>query len=94
MSEIFSPQKNLRFQADPKRSLMDNLLEHGLPVASSCRGDGICGKCRMRIRPLLTLPPPSELEKKTLEKNKAEPDERLSCQIYPTQNLIVETTYW
>lgn len=73
---------------------MQNLLDHGIAVASSCGGDGICGKCRMRVFTPSALPPPSELEKRTLEKNNAEPGERLSCQLHIDKNAMVETTYW
>ncbi len=30
-------------------NLMKSLLEAGLPVASSCDGDGVCAKCRIQI---------------------------------------------
>jgi 2Fe-2S ferredoxin len=81
-------------EIDTSKSLMQNLMDHGIPVASSCGGDGICGKCRMRVVTPGELPPASELERKTLEKNGAEPGERLSCQLYLDDNAMAETTYW
>ena len=30
---------------DPHEKLMFFLLRHGLPIASSCAGDGVCRKC-------------------------------------------------
>jgi uncharacterized 2Fe-2S/4Fe-4S cluster protein (DUF4445 family) len=32
-------------QSDLNQSLMDYLRRHGIPVASSCLGEGVCGKC-------------------------------------------------
>ncbi|MRV75135.1 2Fe-2S iron-sulfur cluster binding domain-containing protein [Duganella sp. FT92W] len=34
--------------ADPARSLLENLEQHGVPIRSQCRS-GICGSCRVRI---------------------------------------------
>jgi hypothetical protein len=33
--------------SDPQEILMFFLLRHGLPIASSCAGDGVCKKCRL-----------------------------------------------
>ncbi|MFN8847183.1 MAG: 2Fe-2S iron-sulfur cluster-binding protein [Bdellovibrionales bacterium] len=74
-------------------NLMQFLLKHGVPVASSCKGEGICGNCRMRVD-AAQLPEVSELENETLKRNSCPPDERLSCQIYIDQDLNVDTDYW
>lgn len=34
--------------ADPGKSLLDNLEQHGVPIRSQCRS-GICGSCRVKI---------------------------------------------
>ena len=73
--------------------LMQFLLKNGIPVASSCKGDGICGKCRMKIESGI-LPEASELEKETLLRNSANPNERLSCQIILCEDLKIDTDYW
>ena len=73
---------------------MDQILAQEIPVASSCGGDGICGKCIMEITSETPLSPPSKVEQKTLEKLDTSPKSRLSCQIHPTQDLRIETTYW
>jgi 2Fe-2S ferredoxin len=75
--------------------LMEALLAHGVPVASSCKGDGICGKCRMRIVVGAEhLSTKSSAEASVLEKNLAGDHERLSCQIQVFQDLTVDTGYW
>jgi ferredoxin, 2Fe-2S len=92
--KVNCPQLSQVIEINNQESLMKNLLSHQIPVASSCGGDGICGKCRMKVISSGPLPPMSALEKKTLEKNNAETGERLSCQLHPEFNALVETTYW
>lgn len=94
MPKLNCPQLNKVIDLDPEKSLMANLLEHQIQVASSCGGDGICGKCRMKVFTPGEIPSPSGLEKNTLEKNGAEAGERLSCQLHLNDNAMVETSYW
>ncbi len=80
----------------PERAnLMEKLIASQIPVASSCKGDGICGKCRVRIiEGAANLGTPSELEKVTMEKNCIEHGHRLSCQLTVTHDLKIDTDYW
>ena len=94
MINLNIPQLNRVIQVDSDKTLMDNLVSHNIPVASSCGGDGICGKCKMKVMAASELQPITELERNTLDKNNAEAGERLSCQIQLQQNAMVETTYW
>jgi 2Fe-2S ferredoxin len=80
-------------EAQEGENLMQFLLKNGIPVASSCKGDGICGKCRMQISGE-NLPEISDLEKETLERNSAKAGERLSCQFKIKNDLKVDTDYW
>lgn len=91
MFKVFIPQKNLVLNAEANKNLMDLLLENQLPVASTCQGEGICSKCVMQITP---TGQPNELEKRTMEKNKCEPNHRLSCQIFIQNDLTVTASYW
>ncbi len=92
MPKITLKQKNLTFNAPAGTNLMLYLQSEGIPVASSCLGDGICGKCRMKISG--ELPEASALEKETLLRNKANAGDRLSCQIQIESDLEAETSYW
>jgi 2Fe-2S ferredoxin len=92
MPKINIPQKNLIFEVERNANLMASLLSHGLPVASSCNGDGICSKCKVKIAGLINQAETLELE--TLKRNKCEPDERLSCQIGVTDDLTIRAKYW
>lgn len=93
MPKIHLPQKNLVVDAAYGTNLMKALLAAGVPVASSCLGDGICGKCRMNLSGVL-ITTATLLETETLKRNAGKVGERLSCQINVTCDLEAETTYW
>lgn len=79
--------------------LMQALLDHGIPVASSCRGDGVCAKCRIEIvtpsaHDPKALSPESDLEKFLRERHRLSKQERISCQTQVFGDITVDTTYW
>lgn len=76
--------------------LMEALLAAGLPVASSCRGDGVCTKCRLHVRDLepQATSPITQHEKGLLDRIGAEPDERISCQTEIHGLIEVDAAYW
>ena len=92
MPKISIPQRQMTIDVESGVSLMNALLEAGFPVASSCHGDGICSMCRVKIEGETN--PPADYEKASLQRNKCEPNERLSCQINVNSDLIVKTKYW
>ncbi len=91
MPRITIPQKNLSIDAPTGSQLMQVLLDHQIPVASSCKGDGICSKCAMTVNPQGSH---GLQEIETLKRNKKDLTLRLSCQIETDQDLTVSTTYW
>lgn len=91
MPFIKIPQKNKIIEVSLGKNLMDALLESGLPVASSCHGEGVCSKCAVVINPLGKH---TKIELRTLEKNKINLTKRLSCQVFVNEDCDVETTYW
>jgi len=92
MPKISVPQKNLIITAEAGENLMDVLMKAGLPVASSCLGEGICSKCAVQMQPIGQQ---NELEARTLQKNKLDLSYRLSCQVFIEKNdLTVQTSYW
>ena len=95
MTKLTLPQLNRTLEVGPAQTLMSALIAHQVPVASSCKGDGICGKCKLRIYPEQgELEPASILELQTLKKAEALPEERLSCQVLCQRHMRVEATYW
>ncbi|HVK61066.1 MAG TPA: 2Fe-2S iron-sulfur cluster-binding protein [Bdellovibrionales bacterium] len=76
-------------------NLMKALLEGGLPVASSCRGDGVCAKCRIQIvSGKENLSPENDREKFLREKFSISRSERVSCQTEIRGDVTVTTSYW
>lgn len=74
---------------------MEELLAGGLPVASSCHGDGVCGKCRVTVlEGEQNLTPPTDLEEGLKERFHLKKTERISCQCQVLGDIKVTTTYW
>ena len=96
MPKVSIPQKNLTIDASNSSNLMSTLLNAGLPVASSCHGEGVCSMCKVKVTSELdaSIGFAENLELETLKRNKCEPDERLSCQISITGDLTVTAKYW
>ena len=62
----------------------------GIPHTSICGGRARCSTCRIRI---VTggdnLPPPSDIERATLDRVQAPPQVRLACQLRPRHDIAV-----
>ena len=91
MPKVIVPQKNLTLETTVGKNLMDLLIEHQIPVASSCQGDGICSKCAVKMIPVGN---PSEAEIMTLKRNNLDSSYRLSCQYKITTDISIQTGYW
>ncbi len=77
-------------------TLMEELLKIGLPVASSCRGDGVCTKCRLHVVELEVdaASSISSFEAGLLDRIAADDDERISCQTEVQGLIEVDADYW
>lgn len=74
---------------------MSALLNAGMPVASSCFGDGVCGKCRLQIiKGQENLSAINETEQFLRERYQLAANERISCQTYVNGDITVDATYW
>ena len=74
---------------------MQALLAGGLPVASSCKGDGVCAKCRIQIiEGAQNLSPQNEIEVFLRERHGLSANERISCQTQIFGDITVATAYW
>ena len=75
--------------------LMEELLRANLPVASSCHGDGICGKCRIKIiEGAQNLSKIGPLEQLLRDRLRIPPEYRISCQTQVLGDITIDTTYW
>lgn len=81
--------------AEPSKTLMQNLLDAGLPVASSCGGDGVCAKCRIGvIEGSSNLSHPNSTEVLLRDRHLLKKDERVSCQVQILGDVTIDTPYW
>lgn len=92
----FKKDKSLKdFVTDTHTPLMTALLERGIPVASSCHGDGVCSKCKIKIIDgQENLSPESSLEQELRNKNQISTEYRISCQTLVLGNITIDTDYW
>lgn len=82
-------------QVEQGANLMQSLLAANLPVASSCDGEGICAKCRIKIlEGANNLSAPREVEVFLKENNNIAKEIRISCQTQVLGDVSVDATYW
>lgn len=94
---LISFKKNIRAPVDvpTETVLMTALLDAGLPVASSCDGDGVCAKCKIVIvEGREHLSPENETEAFLRDANNLAKDIRISCQTRVLGDITVDATYW
>ena len=75
--------------------MREALTQNGIPVASSCGGEGACTKCVVFVeRGWEALPPRNEVEADMAEIQELSRQERLSCQTTILEDVMVDTDYW
>lgn len=81
---------NIKIEAKVGETVQKALLRHKVDIGSSCGGLGTCTTCLVKVASDLSLlPSRNELEvERALERDFAD-NERLSCQIYPHQDLKI-----
>ena len=76
-------------------NLMESLLQAGIPVASSCYGDAVCGKCRLEIiKGAENLSKPFGIELILRDRLRLEKGVRISCQVKVLGDVTVDAAYW
>lgn len=95
MAKISFIKNKISFEVPLGTNLMRALLQQGLPVASSCDGDGVCSKCRIKIiEGAANLSPEQDVEMILKEQNNVGRDYRISCQAEVQGDITVDTNYW
>lgn len=76
-------------------TLLEAARRAGLPMASACGADGICGRCGLRV---LTgagaLSAESADETEVKRRNRIDPDLRLACRAGVHGPVAVTASYW
>ena len=96
--------------SDTQSSLMQIILNSEMPVASSCHGEAVCGKCRLRIvSGSEYITDENDSEKFLRQKMNLPADQRISCQTFfksvalssqklnsdqCIQDVVVDASYW
>lgn len=79
-------------------TLLDLCIKNGIPLASSCGGKGVCGKCIITIHDGQSqLMAPNLLEQTKLYQLRTPNNIRLGCQVHSedlTCDLSFSTSYW
>jgi 2Fe-2S ferredoxin len=76
-------------------TLLAAALRARLPVARSCRGEGLCAACRMRILDgAQHVAAPSPAERQLAARYPLSPHERYACLARVHGECTVTTTYW
>ena len=80
----------------PGTSLHEAIRRAGLPIASGCGADGICGRCAVAIRSDRgRLSEETREEAQTKRGNRIDPGDRLACRTRVEQGEIAVTaSYW
>lgn len=95
MPQIVLHKSRTKIEVPVGANLMESLVSQGVPVASSCAGDGVCGKCRLQIlKGEKNLTPPNETEIFLAETNDLRANERISCQTQVLGDIEVDASYW
>lgn len=91
--KINLPQLNKVIDVEKDANLFRTLKEAQVPIASSCNGDGVCGKCIVNV---ITghLPSPNTLELSLIEKYNLDKGQRISCQCHVVSDIKITTGYW
>lgn len=91
----FSKGNRPPLEVETGANLMRALLAAGIPVASSCHGDGVCAKCRLEVTAgSEALAAPNETEAFLKERFQLKKETRISCQVEVRADLTVDATYW
>lgn len=86
-------QKTIR--VPPGTLLFDAAKSAGLPVASSCSADTVCGKCNMQIvSGAENLSSQENRELDLLRRDKNPVSDRISCMTRVLGDCVVTTRYW
>jgi len=76
-------------------TLLAAVQQAGLPLATACRGDALCGRCG--VTPLTggsALSPEDAQEARAKRRNRIAPGQRLACRASVSGDLEVTASYW
>jgi uncharacterized 2Fe-2S/4Fe-4S cluster protein (DUF4445 family) len=76
-------------------TLLEAARRAGLPIASACGGDALCGRCGVLVLAgEETIAPEDERETRAKRRNRVPAEQRLACRIPVSGDLQVTASYW
>ncbi len=80
----------------PDQSVFQALRDAHQPIASSCDGVAVCGRCVVSVlEGSASLSEADAVEQAVLRKEDAKTGQRLACQSFVTgPGLVLNTSYW
>ena len=95
MPKILIKKNNTSIHVSEGTNLRLELIANGIPVASSCAGDGVCAKCGIIIiSGNENLSPVKEEEIHLKIKNQLNSQYRISCLVSIHGDITIDTPYW
>lgn len=84
-----------RAQIEAGETLHDAVRRAGLPIASACGADGLCGRCGVRVlEGAAQLPPEDAHETQVKRRNRVDSELRLACRVVPAGDVTLTASYW
>jgi ferredoxin len=75
--------------------LFDAVIRAGLPIASSCSAEFVCGKCNLKIlEGAENLSGQREPERRLLRRDQKPETDRISCVTRVYGDCVVTASYW
>ena len=76
-------------------SLLEAAHRAGLPIASACGGEALCGRCGVSVLSgESALAPEAEAELRAKRRNRVPAEQRLACRVAVSSDLAVTAGYW
>jgi ferredoxin len=76
-------------------TLLEAARRVGLPLASACGGDALCGRCGVTLLAgELSLPPEQPAEAKAKRRNRIAAGQRLACRALVSSDVEITASYW
>lgn len=82
-------------EVEKSSNLMQALLDAMIPVASSCHGEAVCGKCIIQVsKGAENLTPETDDESFLKDRLNLKKHIRVSCQAKVLGDIEIDATYW
>lgn len=95
MSQVHLQPLNKIITVGKEKTLYQQLKHQQIPIASSCGGEAVCGKCIVKVLSGCDqLPAPNLLELNLIKKFKLSSEYRISCQLHVFSDIEIQTEYW